>query len=99
MRTLVLFLSPTYKYGGCVLPLSSTTTYTIELVSNWCLRDYFIIIIIIIIFIIIRALRLFVGHWPLFQFLDTIHRRARSLNGRSARRNASAYTQDKINTE
>jgi hypothetical protein len=35
----------------------------------------FIIIIIIIILIFIMALQPFVGHWPLFHFLDPIHSR------------------------
>jgi hypothetical protein len=57
------------------------------------------IIIIIIIIIIIMALQPYVGHWPLFQFLDPIHSRQDSFDGGSAHRKASTYTQDNTNTE
>jgi hypothetical protein len=45
------------------------------------------------------ALQPFVGPWLLFQFLDPIHSRQDSLDGGSARRKASTYTQNKTNTE
>jgi hypothetical protein len=45
------------------------------------------------IIIIIMALQPSVGPWPLFQFLDPIHSRLGSLDGRSARRKAYTYTQ------
>jgi hypothetical protein len=41
------------------------------------------------------ALRPFVGPRPLFQFLDPIHSRWNSLDGGSACRKASTYTQNK----
>jgi hypothetical protein len=47
---------------------------------------------IIIIIIIIIALHPFVGPWSLFQFLDPIHSRYDSLDGGSAHREASTYT-------
>jgi hypothetical protein len=48
---------------------------------------------------ITMALQPFVGSWPLFQFLDPIHSRQDSLDGGSARREASTYTQNNTNTE
>jgi hypothetical protein len=39
----------------------------------------------------------FVGHWPLFQFLNPIHSRQHSMDGGSARRKAAAYTQNNTN--
>jgi hypothetical protein len=45
--------------------------------------------------IIIMALQPFVGPWPLFQFFDLIHSRQNSLDGGSALRKASTYTQNK----
>jgi hypothetical protein len=43
------------------------------------------------------ALQPFVGSWLRFQFLDPIHSRQDSLDGGSARRKASTYTQDNRN--
>jgi hypothetical protein len=43
--------------------------------------------------IISMALQPFVGHWPLFQFLDPILSRYDPLDGGSACRKASTYTQ------
>jgi hypothetical protein len=60
-------------------------------------KDTWIIIIIIII-IIIMALQPFVGPWQLSQFLDSIHSRYDSLDGGSARRKASTYTENNTNT-
>jgi hypothetical protein len=45
------------------------------------------------------ALRPFIGPLTFFQFLDILHSRQDSLNGRSARRKASTYTQGGTNTE
>jgi hypothetical protein len=45
------------------------------------------------------AVQPFVGPWPLFQFLDPIHSQEDSLDGGSAHRNASTYTQNNINAE
>jgi hypothetical protein len=45
------------------------------------------------------ALQTFVGPWPLFQFLDPMHIRQDSLDGGSARRKASTYTQNNTNTQ
>jgi hypothetical protein len=45
------------------------------------------------------ALQPFVGPWPLFQFRNPIHSRYDPLDGGSANRKASTYTQDSINTE
>jgi hypothetical protein len=50
------------------------------------------------IIIIIMALQPFVGPWPLFQFFDLLHSRY-SLEEGSARRKASAYTQNNEKTE
>jgi hypothetical protein len=41
----------------------------------------------------------FVGPWPLFQFFDPIYSRQDSLDGGSARRKVSTYTQNNTNTE
>jgi hypothetical protein len=49
--------------------------------------------------IIIMALQPFVGPWPLFQFLDLIQSRYDYLDGGSARRKASTYTLNNINTD
>jgi hypothetical protein len=35
------------------------------------------------------------GSWPLFQFLNPVHSQYDSLDGRSARRKAATYTQNK----
>jgi hypothetical protein len=43
---------------------------------------------------IIIAQQTLFGPWPLFQFLDPIHSRYYSLDGGSARRKASTYTQN-----
>jgi hypothetical protein len=43
------------------------------------------------------ALELFVGPWPLFQFLDPIHSRQDSLDGGSAHRKAATYKQNNTN--
>jgi hypothetical protein len=43
------------------------------------------------------ALQSFVGPWPLFQFLNPIYSRQVSLDGKSARRKASTYTQNNTN--
>jgi hypothetical protein len=45
------------------------------------------------------ALQPFVGPWQIFQFLDLLHIRFDSLDGRSARRKAATYTQVYTNTE
>jgi hypothetical protein len=37
------------------------------------------------------ALQLFVGPWPLLQFLDLLHTRQDSFDGGSARRKAELY--------
>jgi hypothetical protein len=42
------------------------------------------------------ALQAFVGPWPLLQFHIFLYRRQDSLDGRSARRKAVAYTHDNI---
>jgi hypothetical protein len=55
--------------------------------------------IIIIIIIIIMALQPFVESWPLFQFLHPVHSRYDSLDGESARRKVSTYTQNNTNIE
>jgi hypothetical protein len=49
--------------------------------------------------IMIMALQPFVGPWPLFQFLDPTHVRLDSLDGGSAPRKSSTYTQNNTNTE
>jgi hypothetical protein len=63
------------------------------------IQDYHSYFRIIIIIIIIMALQPFVGPWSLYQFLDRIHSRYDSLDGRSARRKASTYIQNNTNTE
>jgi hypothetical protein len=45
------------------------------------------------------ALQPFAGPWLLFQFLDPIYSLYDSLDEGSARRKASAYTQNNANTE
>jgi hypothetical protein len=40
-----------------------------------------------------------VGPWPLFQFLNPMHSRQDSLNGRSARHKAATYIENNINIE
>jgi hypothetical protein len=45
------------------------------------------------------ALQPFFGPWLLFQFLGPIHSQYDSLDGVSARRKASIYTQNNTNTE
>jgi hypothetical protein len=37
--------------------------------------------------------------WPLFQFIDPVHRQQESLYRGSVRRKVSTYTQDNTNTE
>jgi hypothetical protein len=43
------------------------------------------------------ALQLFIGPWPLSQFLDPIHSLLESLDGGSVRRKAVTYTQNNTN--
>jgi hypothetical protein len=45
------------------------------------------------------ALQPFVWAWPLCQFLDLLHSWQDALDGGSARRKASTYTQSNTNTE
>jgi hypothetical protein len=50
-------------------------------------------------FFLIRLYGPYVGPWPIFQFSNLIHGQKDSLDGGSARRKASTYTQDNTNTE
>jgi hypothetical protein len=45
------------------------------------------------------ALQPFVGHWPLFQFIDPMHSQYDFLDGGSACRKAATYIQKSTNTE
>jgi hypothetical protein len=45
------------------------------------------------------SLSIYVGPWPLFEFLNPIHSRSDSLDGGSARRKAATYTVESTNTE
>jgi hypothetical protein len=45
------------------------------------------------------ALQTFVGPWPFLQFSDPTHSHQDTLDGGSARRKASTYTQNNTNTE
>jgi hypothetical protein len=67
------------RTGTVVLYVSYMILSSVLAVPLWglalSLTIIVIVIIIIIIIIIIMALQPFVGPWPLFQFLDSIHRR------------------------
>jgi hypothetical protein len=45
------------------------------------------------------ALQVFVEPWPFCEFLEPVHSRQDSLDGRSARRKAVTYTLNNTNTE
>jgi hypothetical protein len=62
-------------------------------------KDCIMLLPLLVIIIIIMALQPFAGSWQLFQFLDPISNRLVPLDGGSARRKASAYTQNNTNSE
>jgi hypothetical protein len=80
-----LFLSSSF-----LLSLPSAEVFTTNIIF-WLVpyAEYIIIIIM--------ALQLFVGPWPLFQFLDPVHSRYDPLDGGSPPRKASTYTQNNTN--